>query len=781
MSRPERDPESASQEAEPDHHAAIRLAELADHSSEELQRPRWHEHKGHLWLVLTGLALAAVCLALVGKHDESWDSALLDTVRLFPSGYPGHRAVDGSRAYQAAQVLAAIVSVSVTARLLFVLYADRITRLRARRRRGHSVVCGLGDKGARIVRVLLHAGDGPVTCVELAPNSELSTDARARGAIVLEGDGVQRHALRAVATERARRLVCASGNDDVNAAMAAQAMALVAGARRAAPLELFVHIAQPDLAALMRRPSLGSGAARLQVFNVYELWARRMARAVPLLADRGSSIAIVGDTPLARALVIEVTRRWHAIAHDGAATGRLRIAVVDPRADAICDEVGSLYPAIPRCTELAPIAAAAPIDAASIARIHDQGPAIIYICLDTLSARTALALRLRRQFDGTGPSIVVPAAGSEHAPSRLLGEAAGLYSIGPAREGAAKELLRDSSREALAEAAHAAYLAQRALEPASTRGAARPAEVPWEQLSEEYRERNRRHVDGIANLLRLAWLEVAPRLDWDAPIAPLGDGEVETLAELEHLRWCGELQGSGWNYAPERNDEAQHHHLLIAWSELTQADRELDRALVRQWPALLAAAGYELGRSPSRERLAELFNAAYAANGGGGSTAAATALWQQLPEHARAATYASVDDIGVKVALCARSVEMRQGSSAAAPFSGEEVELLAQREHDRWQRERTAAGWRYGAVRDDARLLHPDLVRWESLSEDRRAVDRRLVEAIPGMLAAVGMQLAPPAPQPGDGDGLRRRVLRRISGRAASTPALAGSSSTPHD
>ena len=64
-------------------------------------------------------------------------------------------------------------------------------------------------------------------------------------------------------------------------------------------------------------------------------------------------------------------------------------------------------------------------------------------------------------------------------------------------------------------------------------------------------------------------------------------------------------------------------------------------------------------------------------------------------------------------------------------LTGERVEELARREHDRWQDERRQAAWRSGPVRDADTKLSPYLVPWDELTEDVRNLDRDAIRLIP--------------------------------------------------
>ncbi len=118
----------------------------------------------------------------------------------------------------------------------------------------------------------------------------------------------------------------------------------------------------------------------------------------------------------------------------------------------------------------------------------------------------------------------------------------------------------------------------------------------------------------------------------------------------------------------------------------------------------------------------------------------AMASWADLDEDKRAANRAQVRDIDDKLRLIGCFVEA-SGGAAGFVFSSVELERLARREHERWIAQRTAAGWAYGEVRDDARRRHPDLVPWEDLDESARDKDRDAVRNIPAVLAAAGLRV----------------------------------------
>jgi hypothetical protein len=76
-------------------------------------------------------------------------------------------------------------------------------------------------------------------------------------------------------------------------------------------------------------------------------------------------------------------------------------------------------------------------------------------------------------------------------------------------------------------------------------------------------------------------------------------------------------------------------------------------------------------------------------------------------------------------------------------FSADEIELLAEMEHERWTAERRSHGWRWGPRRDPEDRASPDLAGWSELPEAVKELDRQAVRSIPRLLSLVGLLVAP--------------------------------------
>jgi hypothetical protein len=117
------------------------------------------------------------------------------------------------------------------------------------------------------------------------------------------------------------------------------------------------------------------------------------------------------------------------------------------------------------------------------------------------------------------------------------------------------------------------------------------------------------------------------------------------------------------------------------------------------------------------------------------------APWERLSADLRQANVAQAADIGVKLDTIGAVVVPESAAAPAFAFTDQEVELLAKMEHDRWMRERIAAGWTYGEPRDNERKIHPDLRDWADLPENVKDLDRNAVRTLPGTLHDAGFQI----------------------------------------
>jgi hypothetical protein len=75
---------------------------------------------------------------------------------------------------------------------------------------------------------------------------------------------------------------------------------------------------------------------------------------------------------------------------------------------------------------------------------------------------------------------------------------------------------------------------------------------------------------------------------------------MERLAEAAHKVWMEGKLRDGWRYGPITDKDKKIHSCLVRYSQLSEADKESDRDMVRGIPSILAAAGYKMVKMEER-------------------------------------------------------------------------------------------------------------------------------------------------------------------------------------
>lgn len=76
-----------------------------------------------------------------------------------------------------------------------------------------------------------------------------------------------------------------------------------------------------------------------------------------------------------------------------------------------------------------------------------------------------------------------------------------------------------------------------------------------------------------------------------------------------------------------------------------------------------------------------------------------------------------------------------------SPAENELIEELARNTHEVWSRKRMRDGWTWGPERNDREKKHPDLVRYEELSEEERSYDKEVVSEVVKAMLALGYRI----------------------------------------
>ncbi len=121
--------------------------------------------------------------------------------------------------------------------------------------------------------------------------------------------------------------------------------------------------------------------------------------------------------------------------------------------------------------------------------------------------------------------------------------------------------------------------------------------------------------------------------------------------------------------------------------------------------------------------------------------------WSQLDAETREANRAQANSFDHLLRARGYSVELTDEWDPPLPkFTKEEIEVMAEEEHERWRKFMKEWGWKLGPERDDDKRIRPDLISWKELKdlpewEDLRETNRQFVTGTPAILARYGMAI----------------------------------------
>jgi hypothetical protein len=154
----------------------------------------------------------------------------------------------------------------------------------------------------------------------------------------------------------------------------------------------------------------------------------------------------------------------------------------------------------------------------------------------------------------------------------------------------------------------------------------------------------------------------------------------------------------------------------------------------------------DVGLGERRERLGRAIHERFVAqqHGRKSSDDPAMQAWETLLERFREDNREQADDILRKLTLigCGFRAARDGDGQDTVSLSKEEIEILAESEHERWNDSKRVQGYTYApGKRDDEAKTHPCLLPWSDLSEEEKDKDRDTVKQIPEFMASVGFRV----------------------------------------
>ncbi len=566
----------------------------------------WHEYQ---WTVIGLFGLVAAILGFIGYQKYSltigrqlsiWDSIYF-TLQLFALEFDHTGKLPWE--LQVSRFLAPSVIVYTALKAIFVIFRDQFQLFRMRFVRDHVVICGLDKMGVLLASTFCDQGYR-VVCLNLGNTNAGIDHLRNHGAIVLTGHTSSSKLLRKARVDRASYLISANEDDGINADIAVHARKLVKHRTRGV-LNCFIHISDPELVALLKEKEIEtqqSDAVRINYFNIYNSGARALLQTFPAFDDETSEhhhLLLVGLGQPGEGLLLRVAWLWNTSSKHG---NKLQVTLIDSNAESKYVRLAAQYPHLSELCEIKAIEMTIPsaeFQQGSYLRNSNDRNKItkIYICLNNDSDGLLAALTLRQHMRDEKIPVIVCMKHKTGLATLLQGNTGrdyeGIDAFGLLEQTCQPDLLLGGTHEMLARAIHHDYVCKEKEkgETANTN----PSIVAWDDLPETLKNSNRRQSDHIGEKLKLAGYDIRPLSDWNATLFKFSDTEIESLAELEHARWNEERFHDGWRYAPgEKNTDKKTSPWLVGWDKLPDEIKEYDRNTVRELPAFLAKAGFEV-------------------------------------------------------------------------------------------------------------------------------------------------------------------------------------------
>jgi len=116
--------------------------------------------------------------------------------------------------------------------------------------------------------------------------------------------------------------------------------------------------------------------------------------------------------------------------------------------------------------------------------------------------------------------------------------------------------------------------------------------------------------------------------------------------------------------------------------------------------------------------------------------------WEILPDDIKQSNRDQAQEFVGYVNLFGLNVDFDiKSAKQIKQLTNEQIEILANRIHEIWMKSKKIAGWRYGAMRNDEKRLHPMLIPYNELSIEEKDKDRTIAQSIVPLFRKAGVIL----------------------------------------
>ncbi len=638
-------------------------------------------------IVAAGLAIAGLFLIIIGKPAKK------ETL------------------FNIAQFLAACGTILATIKGFWKQIREKYDLIRLQQTSGHIVICGLGDKGMRLMNTFAEKGFR-VVIIEAQKDHPDIAGCRERNVLVMIGDASDDVVLDEANTAKAKYLFAVSGDDNTNINIARQGKNLAQAGHKVDEkifLRCYVHVARSSLRDIFARHELFAKTYDYfdaSIFNIYETSARVIFEKYPpdfyagelCLSTDTIPIVVIGFGIMGENIVKQAVRVGHY-----ARWTKLGISIVDHNIKERSEKFIALYgdgktppsfavPDIsinfvdrdPECL----------LSSADIIGTAGRQPVAVYIAVDDDSIGISLALRIRKVLGSDATPVIVCMRSS--LSELIKGKEAqfivdqNIHGLNIHDAACGYQVLIEEITDELAQTIHSAYVNAQILFTKDDFTKSTPLsllqsvvqDVPIMQNIDEQNP-----IDSLNQILKKPDLYDCLREKHRDVLTPKIKRQV---AKTKYLR----------SKTFDRLSVTEQAHILLLNASM------LDDTYPKLYPA------------KKRENTALV-------------------AWEGLNEVMKDANRWSADHLSVKL----RSIGFDgQDLSIFDKVANdpEFFEKLSEMEHRRWMAERLMDGWSYGPKRDYRKKIHDLLIPYGQLAVEEKDKDKNMIQNIKNLVTSAG-------------------------------------------
>ncbi|MFX0064621.1 MAG: NAD-binding protein [Candidatus Hermodarchaeota archaeon] len=492
--------------------------------------------------------------------------------------------------------------------------------------KNHVIICGLDDKGIKLV-TNFRENNIPVIVIGIDESNEKIRTAREKGAVVLTGDLTEEILLKKAHIKSAKYVIAVSSADDLNLEIAADSFRLISETRKLkrwsissvlkllqgikvinkffrseVPLRCFVHLMNSELLTAFRERELFTGSPKfsLKLFNVYENAARLLFYRYPLdnfakTVDEDAPpvhVVVIGFNEMGQNIVLQAVKlssyanekKIHFTIIDTDVEKKKKIFYRSFRQfDEVCTAFFEPIKDIDDCEQINKILlekdGRPPISMIFICPKFDTSRLLCvkslleYLSDHRTSKGFKIPIFIHMEYN-TGFTVLL-----QTEPQFINNF---IQPFGMINQTCTRELVVHDSLSKLAQLFNKLH-----------------QKTPWEELSETKKDSNLQLTDHIPVKIRTIGCDIRELNSKKQSFFKFTNKEIETLARMEHKRWMIERMLKGYTLnanIEETNDETKQSPNLVLFEELRDEYKGYNRQSVTIIPEVLKTLGYEIYR-----------------------------------------------------------------------------------------------------------------------------------------------------------------------------------------